>query len=162
MTENRFRAELVAWLRTLVSAAVYATLIVTFGFQAARVDGMSMQPTLQDNDRLIVNKLASILRVANALDAEHLQKVREVRLLLQERGWILDVEGDGDLTMEQLERGFQEAEKIGSSLERLFDGAFGERRYAGVDDYKGLIERVRHSRDTEKREFAAVFEKESR
>jgi len=50
--------ELLAWLRTLTSAAVYATLIVTFGFQVARVDGRSMQPTLQDNDRLIVNKLA--------------------------------------------------------------------------------------------------------
>jgi signal peptidase I len=50
--------EMLAWLRTLMSAAVYATLIVTFGFQVARVDGMSMQPTLQDHDRLIVNKLA--------------------------------------------------------------------------------------------------------
>jgi signal peptidase I len=58
MIEHRLRAELAAWLKTLVSAVVYATLIVTFGFQAARVDGMSMQPTLQDNDRLIVNKLA--------------------------------------------------------------------------------------------------------
>lgn len=50
------RAELVAWLRTLGSAAVYATLIVTFGFQVARVEGQSMAPTLQDQDRLIVNK----------------------------------------------------------------------------------------------------------
>jgi len=44
-------------LQTLVSAAVYATLIVTFGFQVARVDGQSMAPTLEDHDRLIVNKL---------------------------------------------------------------------------------------------------------
>jgi signal peptidase I len=35
---------------------VYATLIVTFGFQVARVEGQSMAPTLQDQDRLIVNK----------------------------------------------------------------------------------------------------------
>ena len=55
---KRLGEELVAWAKTIASAAVYATLIVTFGFQAARVDGMSMQPTLQDNDRLIVNKLA--------------------------------------------------------------------------------------------------------
>ncbi|MDE2906361.1 MAG: signal peptidase I [Acidobacteriota bacterium] len=48
--------ELVAWLKTLASAAVYATLIVTFGFQVARVEGKSMQPTLEDQDRLIVNK----------------------------------------------------------------------------------------------------------
>jgi signal peptidase I len=49
--------ELVAWLKTVASAAVYATLIVTFGFQVARVEGMSMAPTLEDQDRLIVNKL---------------------------------------------------------------------------------------------------------
>jgi signal peptidase I len=55
---NRLGEELVAWLKTLASAAVYATLIVTFGFQVARVEGMSMAPTLQDQDRLIVNKLA--------------------------------------------------------------------------------------------------------
>ena len=52
------RDELVAWFKTLASAAVYATLIVTFGFQVARVEGLSMAPTLEDQDRLIVNKLA--------------------------------------------------------------------------------------------------------
>jgi signal peptidase I len=51
------RDELVAWVKTLVSAAVYATVIVTFGFQVARVDGESMTPTLENHDRLIVNKL---------------------------------------------------------------------------------------------------------
>ena len=49
--------EIMTGLQTLVSAAVYATLIVTFGFQVARVDGLSMAPTLEDHDRLIVNKL---------------------------------------------------------------------------------------------------------
>jgi signal peptidase I len=53
----RVGQEIVAGLKTLVSAAVYATLIVTFGFQVARVDGLSMAPTLEDHDRLIVNKL---------------------------------------------------------------------------------------------------------
>ena len=43
---NRLGEELVAWLKTLASAAVYATLIVTFGFQVARVEGQSMAPTL--------------------------------------------------------------------------------------------------------------------
>jgi len=52
------RDELIAWFKTLASAAVYATLIVTFWFQVARVEGMSMAPTLEDQDRLIVNKLA--------------------------------------------------------------------------------------------------------
>src|SRR4026209_2625787 len=55
---ERVVEELIAWLKTLASAAVYATLIVTFGFQVARVEGHSMAPTLEDQDRLIVNKLA--------------------------------------------------------------------------------------------------------
>ena len=49
--------EILAGIQTLISAAVYAVLIVTFGFQVARVDGLSMAPTLEDRDRLIVNKL---------------------------------------------------------------------------------------------------------
>jgi signal peptidase I len=58
VTLSRISEELFAWLKTLASAAVYATLIVTFGFQVARVEGQSMAPTLEDQDRLIVNKLA--------------------------------------------------------------------------------------------------------
>lgn len=57
---------------------------------------------LDRQDRLTVNKLAAILRVANALDAEHLQKIRDLRLLRDGGRWILQLEGDGDLTMEQL------------------------------------------------------------
>lgn len=55
---ERVVEEIIAWLKTLASAAVYATLIVTFAFQVARVEGHSMAPTLADQDRLIVNKLA--------------------------------------------------------------------------------------------------------
>ncbi len=54
---GQVRDEFVAWIKTLLSAAVYAILIVTFGFQVARVEGRSMAPTLEDQDRLIVNKL---------------------------------------------------------------------------------------------------------
>ncbi len=44
-------------LRTLATATVDAMLIVTFGVQMIRVDGFSMAPTLEDHDRLIVDKL---------------------------------------------------------------------------------------------------------
>jgi signal peptidase I len=52
-----FQSALVGWFRTLASTAVYATLLVTFVLQVARVEGLSMAPTLDDEDRLIVNKL---------------------------------------------------------------------------------------------------------
>src|SRR5262249_33322377 len=57
---------------------------------------------LDRRDRLIVNKLAALLRVANALDAEHLQKVQDIRLLRHDTAWIVELQGTGDLTMEQL------------------------------------------------------------
>jgi exopolyphosphatase/guanosine-5'-triphosphate,3'-diphosphate pyrophosphatase len=53
-------------------------------------------------DRLIVNKLGAILRVANALDAEHLQKVRALRLVPHGEAWVLEMDGAGDLSMERL------------------------------------------------------------
>jgi len=56
-TLTRIQEEIWAWVKTIASAAVYAILIVTFGFQVARVEGMSRAPTLEDQDRLIVNKL---------------------------------------------------------------------------------------------------------
>jgi len=52
--------------------------------------------------RVVVNKLSAILRLANALDADHLQKVKDVRVLSEEGEWVLEVEGAGDLTMERL------------------------------------------------------------
>ena len=57
---------------------------------------------LDRTDRLIVNKLAAILRLVNALDAEHAQKVRDARLVRTATTWALELDGEGDLTMEQI------------------------------------------------------------
>jgi signal peptidase I len=56
-----WRTEFVEWVGTLAQATVYASLVVTFVMQVARVEGQSMAPTLADQDRLIVNKLAYLL-----------------------------------------------------------------------------------------------------
>jgi exopolyphosphatase/guanosine-5'-triphosphate,3'-diphosphate pyrophosphatase len=57
---------------------------------------------LDSEARVVVNKLAGILRLANALDADHLQKVSELRLFPEDGGFVLEVSGAGDLTMERL------------------------------------------------------------
>jgi exopolyphosphatase / guanosine-5'-triphosphate,3'-diphosphate pyrophosphatase len=57
---------------------------------------------LDSDARVLVNKLAALLRVANALDADHLQKVKDVKVVQEDGGWVLEVEGAGDLTMERL------------------------------------------------------------
>jgi exopolyphosphatase/guanosine-5'-triphosphate,3'-diphosphate pyrophosphatase len=68
--------------------------------------------------RVDVLKMAAILRLANALDADHLQKVREVRLVRDAEPWVLEVDGAGDMTMERL-----------AALSRadLFTDVFGRR-----------------------------------
>jgi exopolyphosphatase / guanosine-5'-triphosphate,3'-diphosphate pyrophosphatase len=57
---------------------------------------------LDRQDRLIVNKLAAILRVANALDAEHLAKVESTKLIRGADTWVLELQSTGDITMEQM------------------------------------------------------------
>jgi exopolyphosphatase/guanosine-5'-triphosphate,3'-diphosphate pyrophosphatase len=57
---------------------------------------------LDQQDRLIVNKLGAILRLANGLDAEHVQNVKDVRLLKRDGAWILEVEAVDDATMEMM------------------------------------------------------------
>jgi exopolyphosphatase/guanosine-5'-triphosphate,3'-diphosphate pyrophosphatase len=75
---------------------------------------------LDRKDRLTVNKLAAILRVANALDAEHEQKVQDLRVIRRARAWVLELTGSGDLTMERLAataRADMFAETFGKPLE---------------------------------------------
>jgi signal peptidase I len=55
---SHLSSELLMWVKTMASAAVYAAFIVAFVGQVARVEGFSMTPTLDNRDRLVVNKLA--------------------------------------------------------------------------------------------------------
>src|SRR3984893_12474388 len=47
-----------SWLRDLVVSVVALELIVIFLYQPVRVEGTSMLPVLEDQDRLFINKLA--------------------------------------------------------------------------------------------------------
>jgi exopolyphosphatase/guanosine-5'-triphosphate,3'-diphosphate pyrophosphatase len=57
---------------------------------------------LDREHRVEVNKMAAILRIANALDADHLQKIRDLRVVKEADALVLEVDGAGDLTMERL------------------------------------------------------------
>jgi len=57
---------------------------------------------LDREQRVDVLKMAAILRLANSLDADHLQKVRDVRILRGSEPWVLEVDAAGDPTMERL------------------------------------------------------------
>ena len=58
--------------------------------------------SLDREAKILVNKLGAILRMANALDADHSQKVRNVRVKPEGGVIAFEVEGAGDLTMERL------------------------------------------------------------
>lgn len=47
-----------SWLRDLVISVAISAFIIVFLYQPVRVEGTSMLPMLQDQDRLFINKLA--------------------------------------------------------------------------------------------------------
>lgn len=51
------RVLLSAWLRDLLFAIGISFLIITFLYQPVRVEGTSMMPELQDQERLFINKI---------------------------------------------------------------------------------------------------------
>lgn len=52
--------ELLSWTGTIVASVVVALLIIVFLFQPTSVDGDSMNNTLSDNDKIIINKTQNI------------------------------------------------------------------------------------------------------
>jgi signal peptidase I len=47
-----------SWLRDLIVSVVVSTFIIIFLYQPVRVEGTSMLPMLEDQDRLFINKIA--------------------------------------------------------------------------------------------------------
>ncbi|MGE0452387.1 MAG: HD domain-containing protein [Vicinamibacteria bacterium] len=58
--------------------------------------------SLDSDTRVVVNKLAAILRFTNALDADHLQKIRDLKVADEQGAMAVVLDGGGDLTMERL------------------------------------------------------------
>jgi exopolyphosphatase / guanosine-5'-triphosphate,3'-diphosphate pyrophosphatase len=60
--------------------------------------------SLDRESRVIVSKLAALLRVADALDQDYSMKIRNLKITKEEEHdrFILEAETDGDLTMERL------------------------------------------------------------
>jgi signal peptidase I len=55
---ERDRALMHSWLRDLVISVLVSGFIIIFLYQPVRVEGTSMLPVLEDQDRLFINKLA--------------------------------------------------------------------------------------------------------
>lgn len=60
--------------------------------------------SLERESRMIVSKLAAILRVADALEQEDSNKIRNLKIIREDDKdrFVLEAEAEGDLTMERL------------------------------------------------------------
>jgi exopolyphosphatase / guanosine-5'-triphosphate,3'-diphosphate pyrophosphatase len=56
---------------------------------------------LQPADRVRVDQLAALLRIADALDRQHLQRVSDVQVEVRGLDLVLEIEGEGDLLLER-------------------------------------------------------------
>jgi exopolyphosphatase/guanosine-5'-triphosphate,3'-diphosphate pyrophosphatase len=86
-----------------VSAAerILVALVARYHRRAEPKDEHYLFGTLDARDRTRVAGLASILRIADALDREHLQRVETVRTIAEPGELVLEVDGRGDLLLEQ-------------------------------------------------------------
>jgi signal peptidase I len=55
---RRERGAVHSWMRDLVISVVVSAFIIIFLYQPVRVEGTSMLPVLEDQDRLFINKMA--------------------------------------------------------------------------------------------------------
>jgi signal peptidase I len=55
---RRDRGTMHSWMRDLVISVVVSAFIIIFLYQPVRVEGTSMLPVLEDQDRLFINKMA--------------------------------------------------------------------------------------------------------
>ena len=58
MAKRKEKNEIFEWVKALVIAILLAAIIRYFLFAPILVDGLSMMPTLKDQDRMVVNKIA--------------------------------------------------------------------------------------------------------
>mgnify|MGYP000193571783 FL=1 len=64
-------------------------------------DELVMESSLSAEQYLTVSELTAIVRLANALDRSHLQKIQSIRAALKERELHLSLTVDRDFTLEQ-------------------------------------------------------------
>lgn len=58
MAVQSTKAQVTEWVRSIVIAAVCATLVILFVAQSFVVEGTSMLPNMQDRDRLLIEKIS--------------------------------------------------------------------------------------------------------
>ena len=78
---SSFIRSVMEWVETIVMAVVFVTVVFTFGARVITVDGISMEPTYYNGDRVLSTTLAGaphqgdVVIVVNALDEPIIKRV---------------------------------------------------------------------------------------
>jgi exopolyphosphatase/guanosine-5'-triphosphate,3'-diphosphate pyrophosphatase len=79
-----------------------AALVARYHRRAMPQNYHEVYSTLQRDDRLAVAKMAAILRVADALERNHMQQVRDIAVTREKNQFVIQVRGIEDLALERM------------------------------------------------------------
>lgn len=80
---KEFKAEIISWLKLLITAFLIAIVLRTFIFQIAIVDQISMHPTLEPKNVLIVSRISYRIGAPHRGDIVVLKDEKEDKLLVK-------------------------------------------------------------------------------
>lgn len=89
------------WLETIVTAFVAVTLVFTFAVRVITVDGISMQPTYFDGDRVLVTKLAGEAQRGDVVVVVHALEETIIKRVVATEGQTVDFDPEaGELLVD--------------------------------------------------------------
>ncbi len=93
-SESGFKTELFEWLECIVFSLVAVVLIFTFIFRIVGVDGRSMVPTLQDQDRLVISHLFYTPKQGDIIVITQPTAVNEplIKRIIAKEGQVVDID----------------------------------------------------------------------
>lgn len=125
-TEKRTAAvrEVFDWVQAIIAAVVIALFIRTFLFTLVRVDGPSMEPTLQNNNILIVTRAGYQPKAGDVIifRPEKHQDTPYVKRIIATQGQEVDIDPEtGDVFVDGV---LLEEDYIKEKIHRLYDVKF--------------------------------------
>jgi exopolyphosphatase / guanosine-5'-triphosphate,3'-diphosphate pyrophosphatase len=82
--------------------SLMVALVARYHRRASPKPAHSAFSSLSREDRVVVTKLASILRIADALDRSYSQRIRELDCQIQKGRFVIAIRGTEDLSLEQI------------------------------------------------------------
>ncbi len=89
------------WMETIVAAFVMVTIVFTFTARVITVDGISMEPTYFDGDRVLATKLAGEAQVGDVVIVVHALEETIIKRVVATQGQTVDFDPEaGELLVD--------------------------------------------------------------